>query len=529
MTAAPTAPERTVRNRGDLGATVVLAIVAGALVFQAVQDPSMFKYALAGCAILVVTLVHPRWYIYLTIVFAFFTFPAAVAFGRDLGLFTILPYEVAAIIALLVLLRDRVQVRPIDVIPALCFLGMVAAAAFHGHDVGNDSFRIAREVQFLFDTVLGYFYGLVVVRAGLVSKLAKVCVPVLWGSAAMIAIASVTGLVLEGRADDLAKENAAESGIRYITNVQMAATAVLCVGAACFLLKLPGRRFFLWAIPPTLFIILMSFSRNTIIGLAVTLAVCVVFGGTLRTLPRAAALAAGGTLGIVGATSALLFLGQGTPVGKWLSTTVESFQGRVLGGVSAQYLATDNSLNDRLVENSNLMSNFTKEPWFGHGAGFAYKSHFGTPRNFVPAPDSSYAHNFYLWWLVKAGVIGMVFFVAFALIPLYRALRSRRRPAIAAAAISTALMAISVVAPLPLDPANSLLFGMALGAAAGYSAVPRTAVPPGIPPEAKRLPPVPDVLAAIGSGPAATPQPERRRSPLRSGGSRRGAGGTSSE
>ena len=80
-----------------------------------------------------------------------------------------------------------------------------------------------------------------------------------------------------------------------------------------------------------------------------------------------------------------------------------------------------------------------------------------------------YAHNFYLWWLVKAGAVGMASFAVFALTPVVRGIRSASAEAKISAAVSAGLLAVCVVAPLPLEPGDSLALGMALGAAMGFA------------------------------------------------------------
>ena len=107
---------------------------------------------------------------------------------------------------------------------------------------------------------------------------------------------------------------------------------------------------------------------------------------------------------------------------------------------------------------------------FGHGLGYAYQEAFGRdPDEFTNTLGTTYSHNFYLWWLAKSGAVGMAAFAMFALTPLVFALRSASKPAKAGSAVSAGLLVMSIVDPLPEDPANAMTLGIALGAALAFA------------------------------------------------------------
>ena len=167
---------------------------------------------------------------------------------------------------------------------------------------------------------------------------------------------------------------------------------------------------------------------------------------------------------------AALFLLQHSEAGVWLGNQIVGYNNRVLGGVSTDALAVDESTLDRLRENAKLNRAISEAPLFGHGLGYAYQMPFGNDPNWFTATlGTTYAHNFYLWWLCKSGAVGMAAFAWFALTPLIRGLRSASALAKAGAAVSIGLLVICNVAPLPEEPASALVLGMALGSALAFA------------------------------------------------------------
>ena len=112
---------------------------------------------------------------------------------------------------------------------------------------------------------------------------------------------------------------------------------------------------------------------------------------------------------------------------------------------------------------------------FGHGLGYAYQLPFGgdDPNEFTQSLGTTYAHNFYLWWLAKSGAVGMTAFAVFALAPLVRALRSASVPAKISAAVSIGLLVMCIIDPLPEEPTNSMVLGIALGSALAFATLGR--------------------------------------------------------
>jgi hypothetical protein len=73
-----------------------------------------------------------------------------------------------------------------------------------------------------------------------------------------------------------------------------------------------------------------------------------------------------------------------------------------------------------------------------------------------------------MWWLAKAGAVGMAAFALFALIPLIRALRCGSAPAKISVAVSVGLLVVCTVDPLP-EGFGALTLGLALGSAMAFA------------------------------------------------------------
>ncbi|BBX54975.1 hypothetical protein MSHO_03200 [Mycobacterium shottsii] len=142
----------------------------------------------------------------------------------------------------------------------------------------------------------------------------------------------------------------------------------------------------------------------------------------------------------------------------------------MLHGLSGGALAVDESTQDRLREIDSLDRAIAEAPVFGHGLGYAYQQPYGDdPDDFTMKVYPTFSHNFYLWWLAKAGAVGMALFAIFALPPLFGALRRGSDRAKIGAATSIAMLAISAIWPLPEMPVDALGLGLVLGLTMGFA------------------------------------------------------------
>lgn len=420
--------------------------------------------ALLFCVI--VYWVRPEAMVLIALFGAFAALPQGLHIGKVVGPTVINVYLVAAVLAIGFLIPI---VRPqfSDYLLPGAFALMVALATFAGFDAGFDARLVLRESTTLFEMVIGFTLALFVVYGGYMRWFVGVTAVILWFSAGMAIVSSLHAIRLAGRAESLEGSTGAGQALRIILTTQTPATAVLCGLVAAVIVGRVNSATLFTLGPPALIISMLSFSRNTLIAMAVAGGVAILVSFSWATLRRTAFMVLISAVVLAVAVPGSLFVLQNSDAGTWLSDQFSAFNQRVLGGISSSALEVDESALERLREDNLLFHAISQAPVFGHGLGYAYQpphgnDEFGTV--FYPA----YSHNFYLWWLAKAGWVGMAAFVVFALTPVVMAIRGASASAKISAAVSVGLLAISVVWPLPEMPSDSLALGIALGSAMGY-------------------------------------------------------------
>ena len=448
------------------GMAVFLCFGVGA---AAARNHTQGIMLIAGLFAMVVLMVKPQRMVDIAIFLGFVTLPSSLHVGMNMGPITIYAYEVAVVLAILFLL-PLAHVQRGDLTPALLLLLTIAVFTAYGVSAGNEVERLARETQFLVEMVAGFVLALLTVRIGYVRQALRAVAVTLWISAGILIVSSLTGLELSGRMESLVTETGSARAIRLLTATQIPSMAALSVLVAAYLLgKARPSSFVVFGFPSVL-ILLLSFSRNTLIALGMTTVFLLLTASSRKLLIRLGKLVGATVIGAVGLVPALLYVTGGSALGVWLSDQVRAYTIRVLGGVSSNALVVDSSTIARLHENTNLERAIAQSPYIGHGLGYAYQLPFGKPGDFSASLGTTYAHNFYLWWSVKAGIIGVTMFAAFALIPILRAVSSKSADAMISAAVACGLLFVCIVDPLPLDPANSLVLGAVLGATMGLAA-----------------------------------------------------------
>lgn len=458
------------RHRLAMTGLVVAVFLFGCFVFGVLSvrntTQGMLLIGLSFC--LVVYWTKPEIMVGVALFLGFAALPQGLHIGKVVGPGTIYLYHVALVMAICFLL-PVVRLRFSEYfLPGMFALTVVYFAAV-GFATGHSASVIVREATFLLEMVGGFVLALVIVYAGQVKLSIQAMVITLWFSAGMAVMSSSGGLRLAGRLESL-QSDTGDTAYRVITATLTPAIAVLTALVAAQIVGRVKPSSYLTLGLPALVVSVLAFSRNTLI--AVGVAVVVSFFATLSwsSLRRATRLAIVGGATLVVAVPGALFMLQHSAAGDWLSDQITGFSHRVLGGVSSSALAVDNSTLARLAEDANLNRAIAKAPVFGHGLGFAYQEPFGRdPDEFTNKLGTTYSHNFYLWWLAKSGAVGMAAFAVFALAPLVTALRSASAPAKASAAVSAGLLVMSIIDPLPEDPANAMTLGIALGAALAFA------------------------------------------------------------
>lgn len=422
---------------------------------------------------LVVYWVKPEGMAGVTLFLAFAALPEGLHVGKVIGPVAIYAYQVAAVLAICYLIPI---VRPRFtgfLLPAM-FVFTVLFYTVVGFQLGHDATMVMRESATLLEMVIGFLLALFVVYGDYLKWSVRVMVVTLWFSAFMAIVSSLHAIRLAGRAESLEGATGAGQALRIVLSTQTPATAVLsALVAASIIGRVRTATLFALA-PPALVISLLSFARNTLIAVAVAAVVAFLASFGWHALRRTAVVAAISAAVLAVMVPGSLFLLQQSHAGTWLSDQFTAFNQRVLGGISASALATDESTLDRLREVARLNDAIAQAPVFGHGLGYAYQLPSGNdPNAFAWTLGPTYSHLFYQWWLAKAGAVGMAAFAWFAATPIVRALRCATVPAKISAAASAGLLAISAVWPLPEMPMDALAMGMALGATMGFANVAR--------------------------------------------------------
>ncbi|WP_407687319.1 O-antigen ligase family protein [Mycobacterium sp. HUMS_1102779] len=462
------------RHRLATNAAALAVFVFGCFVFGvfSVRRTTEGVLLVAALFCVVVYWVKPEGMVGVTLFGAFAALPQGLHVGKVFGPVTIFAYQLAAVLAICYLL-PAVRMRRSDfLLPGMLTL-MVVFSTVVGFETGSDAKLVMRESTTMLEMIVGFVLALFVVYGNYITWAIRVMAVTLWFSAGMAIVSSFHAIRLAGRAETLRGTGAGQA-LRIILTTQTPATAVICaLIAAAIIGRLRRATFFALGVP-ALIIAFLAFTRNTLIAMAVSAGVALIGGLSWSTLRRTVMVVAVAAAAVAVTVPGSLFLLHDTAAGGWLNDQLSVFNQRVLGGVSESALAVDESTQERLREDALLNHEIARAPVFGHGLGYAYQPPKGEGDDefnwtYYPA----YSHNFYLWWLAKAGAVGMAAFVVFALTPLFAALRRASAPAKISAAASAGLLAISAVWPLPEMPPDALAVGLALGAAMAFAGLRR--------------------------------------------------------
>jgi len=467
---------------GKSTAELAVALLAGVIMARVVVDgtPAIVAIILAVAAVIAFGTLVTRAIGILaaaTAVVAFATTPGQVpsfiAVGPT-GVHVFEPFLAALVIRLY--LRDRSTMRPGSPSPSKAVVWLCASVlvgVLIGLVRGFGLHAVVFDSRPLVHVALGA-YAASKLRTDERNKVVAVLPWLLGSAAALMVVASVTGLELSGRSEtpELYRigggylTHSAGGATRFITPTTSLALVTLVASACLLLLGVQLKRPVIRFIGPALVIVGISFSRNIILGVSVGLlvgllgAIAAGRGGTyinrlMMSLPLACVLAI--------AMSPLLLFG---PVSVWVGDQAEGYEARVLGGLDRRTQALDTSTQDRIREDRYLLDAISQSPILGKGAGFPYKPAEGPVGGFAAGDGRLYAHNFYLWLWAKYGAFGVLAFatlVGSALIDAVR--RIHRRDALGAAmpGVIIAVMVVSIFAPYPEGYPTAVLVGGLVG------------------------------------------------------------------
>jgi hypothetical protein len=464
------------RQRLVLAGAVLGVFLFGCFLFGvlSVRNTTQGLMLIGAMFCLVVYWAKPEAMTWVALFLACAALPQGLHVAKVIGPVTIYAYHVILLLAICYLI-PLVRPRFSDYLLPAIFASAVAFAAAAGFATGHEPQAIVHEAIFLLEMVGGFVVALLIVYGGYVKGVMYTMIVTLWFSAGMAVLSSSGALRLAGRLESM-EATTGDAASRVITSTLTPAIAVLTALIAAQIVGRVKPVLYLALGLPALIVSMLAFSRNTLIAVAVAAVVAFFASAGWSALRRTAGFTAIGAALLAVAIPGSLFLLQHSTAGAWLGDQLSAFNHRVIGGVSTGALAVDQSTLDRLAEDANLNRAIVKAPVFGHGLGYAYQEPFGNdPNEFTNTLGTTYAHNFYLWWLVKAGGVGMAAFALFSLTPVIRALRSASKPAKISAAVSAGLLVMCIIDPLPEDSANALTLGAALGAALAFANLRRRA------------------------------------------------------
>ena len=432
-------------------------VLAAVVLWAAVRDSPLgvlLAFMLVSSAVVVLA-ARPRLLVPATLVALTVATPAGVPSGFGGLLF----YEVLLLPTLVyVALRTPPTLRAVRWLSAYAIgIGLgVTVALFSGHEPS----RVFADVRFPIALGACYFVAAGTVHHRKVYSVLLAARVSLWISCSLLLLAVFTGLTLSGRSETASLDTsdvASTSAIRYLTMATMFALAVLCAVVVALALGQMRLRAALHYLAPAAVIVFLSFSRNSILALAVSLVFAVVVSNGLRDKRRVVGQVL--VKGLVGLLFLLVLVQSGVLRDTAVGENIDAYVDRVVTGLSSDARRTDPSLLYRQSEVQPLWDTFTASPIVGRGFGYAYKAPYGS--GFTADDGRYYAHHWYLWLLAKAGVVGMLGFAILVVASLAGCRRSQLGVPLGGAAVG--LLTISVVAPVPLGSGAGVL-GALLGA-----------------------------------------------------------------
>jgi O-antigen ligase len=475
---------------GAITTTVAVLIATFDLSFRAGSDP-VIPVVLAGAFLLAVLLAGNRrriallapnrsWLVHAMLIAAFTTTPLGTPFGIRVGGYYIFFYEFFAFGSLLYVI-GLLRASPVATtrlqnsagVRATVLFGItVVAGLIIGLLHGSFLKDIMIDVRAIVDMMIVIFVVAVIFAVNDWQRYLKTIITILTLSAAITLYASVSGQSVGLRTETAELyDKTTSTATRFITQTTALALAVVL---ACVTLLVLGRVTAKHAAPmliPSLVICFLSFSRNTILAIAGALAFALVFalikGHLVRAAPRFVMMALVTGLAIFG----LSVLGHAIGAGHWVDDQVKGYADRVVAGFEDSNVKHDASAQGRLKEDEHLLKSGAAHPIFGAGFGYRYKppetGGIRDPGDFAgTATGQLYAHNTYLWFYVKVGVVGATTFLLLIVVGVLPVLGRRRPSPVSVAAAGTLVglgVAMSVV-PLPLDQCNSAALGLVIGA-----------------------------------------------------------------
>ncbi len=441
------------------GGVAVSAIIAGLTTIS----PNLGLGFAALCAIGALTVRRPTALVAITIILAFCTTPAFVPNWISFGPVGLYPYEIG-LIASFIWAIHRPVLRRVRLAMGLVIIWLMIGS-FIGFISGATAVKVLGDIRYPAELAMAIVVAAACVRADMTNSLIRTIRLVLWISAGLVILSSISGFSVSGRSETAALlDQAGEGATRVLTSTNFLALAVLGVATTLLIANRTSFRDVWSYIAPATILVFLAFSRNHLIGIGVTILVALLMTQSTRR-------SANGTIKFLYAASvsvvSLIIITRFPtffPGGSWISANVSGYVDRVLSGLTAETRAIDPSTQYREHEVAELSQEISDSPVFGHGFGYAYKDPIGKRGSFWFERAPYYAHNFYLWAWVKTGIVGLALALIALVGPVIRGLeRTGDSISLAVSATALGLLAVCLVAPLPIDSPASLLVGALIG------------------------------------------------------------------
>lgn len=430
----------------------------------------MVIFTIVSLSLVILLGYAPTWWVGITIILAFTSFPAAVPKQIEISGFGFYLYELPLFFGAVYLLLYRPSNRNTDLC-ALAIACITAAGLVHGFLAGNDLVAVLNDARGLLAMVLAIFVvGRIAFTPESIVAFQAVKI-VLWASFGFVLLGAWGVLTLGARTEDASLVGAAfdhEAGVtRVIGQSGRLAAVVLAVSLALWVIR-PDmlRRTYVYLIP-ALGITVVGFSRNMFVLVVITVALVPLINRGFRpandgsgssSFYRAGLVLFGGLLLFV-AAGLFLSLTAGIPGLDYLRAVHAAYSSRVFEGLTTSARSYDQSALYRVAEIEWLKLAIKGNEIAGNGFGFRYQPPNGTAEGAITR--TYYAHNFYWWALCKVGWIGLAAYVVAFGAPVVNAVFGRGGFALrsaAGAAVVGHLVTISV-APAPEDVFGAPVLG----------------------------------------------------------------------
>jgi len=449
-----------------MAGAITVSLLAGLV---AAFHGMLLVVALATVTALALVFVRPQWSVSATIVLAFTAMPAIIPRGISQFGLSVYFYESTLIVAAI---YAWTQLPPVRYAMSRS-LAMAAIAIFGialGFLLGNPTSRVIEDPRGLIQMSIAILVAARVAYSPIESTVVRATKWSLWVSAILIVAASLSGIKLAGRTEDAGLsfvgqgERALSGASRFLTSATHFSLAVTCICVGLLVVRASTFRKVWTYLIPAAIVVFLSFSRNSLVALSLTVIVALLVNRQFRDFVRTVTGVA-----IVAVTTWIvsLFARASTdlPSVSWFVTQIDAYWDRVFSGLSGEVIASDTSAQYRVKESQYLTAAIAESPLYGHGTGYAYRPAVGPAGSYTQTSGVYYAHNFYYWLLVKSGLIGFAAFVYASFLPLIAAWkRATPRTAVLIGTL-VGFLAISTVAPMPLgtDSGAALLLGSLIG------------------------------------------------------------------